>query len=179
MAKKVIIDTEFVDKVQDLIEVCGSRKAAAKHCGVASSFISMIKSGRVKKISQETYERFNLLFGKSLEEIEAVQDEVLKKLKLKKETEAKKDKKLADKKQEEMLAMDKRVSDIKVGKRYRIDFYPDQTGKKTKNLKIVEGEVIEIYKRFFLIQTKNFKITALKKEVKYGLVTMTEVWKYK
>lgn len=179
MAKKIIVDTEFVDKVNDLIKVCGSRKAAAKYCGVASSFISMIKSGRVKKISQETYERFNLLFGKSLEEIEAVQDEVLKKLKAKKETEAKKDKKLADKKQEEMLAMDKRVSDIKVGKRYHIDFYPDQTGKKTKNLKIVEGEVIEIYKRFFLIQAKNFKITTLKKEVKYGLVTMTEVWKYK
>ena len=175
MAKKVIIDTEFVDKVQDLIEVCGSRKAAAKYCGVASSFISMIKSGRVKKISQETYERFNLLFGKSLKEIEAVQDEVLKKLKAKKETEAKKDKKLADKKQEEMLAMDKRVSDIQIGKRYRIDFYPDQTGKKIKHLRIVEGEVIEIYERFFLVQTKNFKITVLKKEVKYGLVSMTEV----
>ena len=179
MAKKVIIDTEFVDKVNDLIKVCGSRKAATKYCGVASSFISMIKSGRVKKISQETFERFNLLFGKSLEEIEAVQDEVLKKLRLKKEMEAKKDKKLADKKQEEMLAMDKRVSDIKVGKRYQINFYPDQTGKKIKHLRIVEGEVIEIYKRFFLVQTKNFKITVLKKEVKYGLVTMVEVRKYK
>lgn len=179
MAKKVIIDTEFVDKVQDLIEVCGSRKAAAKYCGVASSFISMIKSGRVKKISRETYERFNLLFGKSLEEIEAVQDEVLKKLKAKKETEAKKDKKLADKKQEEMLAMDKRVSDIKIGKRYQINFYPDQKGPKLRDIAEVDGEVIEIYERFFLVQTKNFKITVLKKEVKYGLVTMTEVWKYK
>lgn len=179
MTKKIIIDAEFVDKVNDLIKVCGSRKAAAKYCGVASSFISMIKSGRVKKISQETYERFNLLFGKSLEKIEAVQDEVLKKLKAKKESEAKKDKKLADKKQEEMLAMDKRVSDIKVGKRYQINFYPDQTGKKIKHLRIVEGEVIEIYKRFFLVQTKNFKITVLKKEVKYGLVTMVEVRKYK
>lgn len=177
--KKVNIDADFVDKVQDLIKVCGSGNTVAKICGVTSSFISMIKSGRVKKISQETYERFNLLFGKSLEEIEAVQDEVLKKLKAKKESEAKKDKKLADKKQEEMLAMDKRVSDIKVGKRYQINFYPDQTGKKLKHLRIVEGEVIEIYKRFFLVQTKNFKITVLKKEVKYGLVTMVEVWKYK
>ena len=176
MAKqKIIIDAEFVDKVNDLIKVCGSRKAAAKYCGVASSFISMIKSGRVKKISRETYERFNLLFGKSLEEIEAVQDEVLKKLKAKKESEAKKDRKLADKKQEEMLAMDKRVNDIQVGKRYQINFYPDQTGKKIKHLRIVEGEVIEIYKRFFLVQTKNFKITVLKKEVKHGLVTMAEV----
>lgn len=179
MSKKIIIDAEFVDNVNDLIKVCGSRKAAAKYCGVASSFISMIKSGRVKKISQETYERFNLLFGKSLEEIEAVQDEVLKKLKAKKESETKKDRKLADKKQEEMLAMDKRVSDIKIGNRYQINFYPDQTGKKIKHLRIVEGEVIEIYERFFLVQTKNFKITVLKKEVKYGLVTMTEVWKYK
>lgn len=173
--QKVNIDAEFVAKVQDLIEVCGSGVKAAKYCGVASGFISMIKSGRVKKISQETYERFNLLFGKSLEEIEAVQDEVLKKLKAKKEMEAKKDKELADKRREEIFAMDKRVSDIKVGKRYHINFYPDQTGKKIKHLRIVEGEVIEIYKRFFLVQTKNFKITVLKKEVKHGLVTMAEV----
>lgn len=179
MVKKVNIDKEFVAKVQDLIEVCGSRKVATKYCGVASSFISMIKSGRVKKMSPETYDRFNLLFGKSLEEIEAEQNNLLKKIKKERELQTKKDKALADKRQVEMLAIDKRVSDIKVGKRYRVDFYPDQTGKKTKSLKMVEGEVIEIYERFFLVQTKNFKITVLKKEVKYGLVTMVEVWKYK
>ena len=179
MAKKVNIDKEFVEKVQDLIGVCGSSNKVAKICGVAPGFLSMIKSGHIGKLTPEVYERFNLLFGKSLEEIEAVQDEVLKKLKAKKEMEAKKDKELADKKQEEMLAIDKRINDIQVGKIYHIDFYPDQTGKKTKNLKMVEGEVIEIYERFFLVQTKNFKITVLKKEVKYGLVKMTEVWKYR
>lgn len=113
-----------------------------------------------------------------MEEIEAVQDEVLKKLKAKKESEAKKDRKLADKKQEEMLAMDKRVSDIKIGNRYQINFYPDQKGPKLRDIAEVDGEVIEIYERFFLVQTKNFKITVPKKEVKFGLVTMTEVWNY-
>lgn len=179
MAKqKVIIDTVFVARVQQLIEVCGSGNKAAKYVGVAPGFLSMVKNGHIGKLAPETFERFNLLFEKSLEEIEAVQDEVLKKLKAKKEMEAKKDKDLADKRQEEMLAIDKRVSDIKVGKRYQINFYPDQTGKKIKHLRIVEGEVIEIYERFFLIQAKNFKITVLKKEVKYGLVKMTEVWNY-
>ena len=179
MAKKVNIDAEFVAKVQDLIEVCGTNKRVAKYVGVAPEFMSMIKNGHIGKLTPEVYERFDSLFGKSLEEIEAEQNNLLKKIKKERELQAKKDKDLADKRQVEMLAIDKRVSGIKVGKRYRVDFYPDQTGKKTKSLKMVEGEVVEIYKRFFLVQTKNVKITVLKKEVKYGLVTMTEVWKYR
>ena len=176
MAKqKVNIDKEFVAKVQDLIKVCGSGVKAAKYCGVASGFMSMIKNGHIGKLTPEVYERFNSLFGKSLEEIEAEQNNLLKKIKKDRELQAKKDKELADKRQDKMLAIDKRVNDIQVGKRYQINFYPDQTGKKIKHLRIVEGEVIEIYERFFLVQTKNFKITVLKKEVKYGLVTMTEV----
>lgn len=179
MAKqKVNIDKEFVAKVQDLIKVCGSGVKAAKYCGVASGFMSMVKNGHIGKLTPEVYERFNSLFGKSLEEIENKEGEILKKIKTERKAKAEKDKELADKKQEEMLAIDKRVSDIKVGKRYQINFYPGQTGKKIKHLRIVEGEVIEIYERFFLVQTKNFKITVLKKEVKFGLVTMTEVWKY-
>lgn len=179
MAKKVIIDAGFVNKVQDLIEVCGTNKRVAKYVGVAPGFMSMIKNGHIGKLTPEVYERFNSLFGKSLEEIEAEQNNLLKKIKTERKAKAKKDKELADKRQKEMLAMDKKLSDIKIGKRYQINFYPDQTGKKIKHLRIVEGEVIEIYERFFLVQTKNFKITVLKKEVKYGLVTMTEVWKYK
>lgn len=176
--KKVNIDAEFVTKVQDLINVCGSNKRVARYVGVAPGFMSMIKNGHIGKLTPEVYERFNSLFGKSLEEIEAEQNRLLKKIEAERELRAKKDKELADKREKEMLAIDKRVNDIQIGKRYHIDFYPDQTGKKTKNLKTVEGEVIEIYERFFLVQTKNFKITVLKKEVKYGLVTMTEVWNY-
>ena len=179
MTKKVNIDAEFVAKVRDLIEVCGTNKRVAKYVGVAPEIMSMIKNGHIGKLTPEVYERFDSLFGKSLEEIEAEQNNLLKKIKKERELQVKKDKNLADKREKETLAMDKRVSDIKVGKRYRVDFYPDQTGKKTKSLKMVEGEVIEIYERFFLVQTKNFKITVLKKEVKYGLVTMVEVWKYK
>lgn len=179
MTKKVNIDAEFVAKVQDLIEVCGTNKRVAKYVGVAPEFMSTIKNGHIGKLTPEVYERFDSLFGKSLEEIEAEQNNLLKKIKKERELQVKKDKNLADKREKEMLAMDKRVNNIKVGKRYRVDFYPDQTGKKTKSLKMVEGEVIEIYERFFLVQTKNFKITVLKKEVKYGLVTMVEVWKYK
>lgn len=180
MAKqKVVIDTVFIARVQQLIEVCGTNKKVAKICGVAPGFLSMVKNGHIVKLTPEVYERFNSLFGKSLEEIEAEQNKLLKKIKKERDLQAKKDKDLADKRQEKMLAIDKRVSDIKVGKRYHIDFYPDQKGPKLRDIDEVDGEVIEIYERFFLIQTKNFKITVLKKEVKYGLVTMTEVWKYK
>lgn len=180
MAKqKVNINVDFVAKVQDLINVFGTNKKVAKYVGVAPGFMSMIKNGHIGKLTPEVYERFNSLFGKSLDEIEAQEGEILKNIKKERELQTKKDKDLADKRQEEMLAIDKRVNDIQVGKRYHIDFYPDQTGKKTKNLKMVEGEVIEIYERFFLVQTKNFKITVLKKEVKYGLVTMTEVRNWK
>ncbi|WP_277220425.1 hypothetical protein [Peptoniphilus vaginalis] len=180
MAKqKIIIDAVFVARVQQLIEVCGTNKKVAKICGVAPGFLSMVKNGHIVKLTPEVYERFNSLFGKSLEEIEAEQNKLLKKIKKERDLQAKKDKDLADKRQEKMLAIDKRVSDIKVGKRYHIDFYPDQKGPKLRDIDEVDGEVIEIYERFFLIQTKNFKITVLKKEVKYGLVKMTEVWKYK
>lgn len=180
MAKqKVVIDTVFVARVQQLIEVCGTNKKVAKICGVAPGFLSMIKNGHIGKLTPEVYERFNSLFGKSLEEIEEEQNRLLQKIKADRELQAKKDKALADKRQEEMLAIDKRVSDIKIGKRYHIDFYPVQKGPKLRDIDEVDGEVIEIYERFFLVQTKNFKITVLKKEVKYGLVTMTEVWKYK
>lgn len=180
MAKqKVVIDTVFIARVQQLIEVCGTNKKVAKICGVAPGFLSMIKNGHIGKLTPEVYERFNSLFGKSLEEIEAEQNNLLKKIKKERELQAKKDKTLSDKRQEEMLAIDKRVSDIKIGKRYHIDFYPVQKGPKLRDIDEVDGEVIEIYERFFLVQTKNFKIAVLKKEVKYGLVTMTEVWRYK
>lgn len=180
MAKqKIVIDSVFIARVQQLIEVCGTNNKVAKICGVAPGFLSMVKKGHIVKLTPEVYERFNSLFGKSLEEIEAEQNKLLKKIKKERELQAKKDKELANKRQEEMLAIDKRVSDIQVGKRYHIDFYPDQKGSKLRGIDKVEGEVIEIYERFFLVQTKNFKITVLKKEVKYGLVTMTEVWKYK
>lgn len=176
MAKqKVNIDTVFIARVQQLIEVCGTNKKVAKICGVAPGFLSMIKNGHIVKLTPEVYERFNSLFGKTLEEIEAEQNRLLKKIKADRELQAKKDKALADKRQEEMLTIDKRVSDIKVGKRYHIDFYPDQKGPKLRDIDEVEGEVIEIYERFFLVQTKNFKITVLKKEVRCGLVTMKEL----
>ena len=175
MAKKVIIDAEFVDKVNDLIKVCGSGNKLAKICGVAPGFMSMIKNGHIGKLTPEVYERFNSLFDKDLEEIKTQEKEILKNIKAQRNEKVRKDQELADKRLKEILAMDKKVSDIKIGKRYQINFYPDQTGKKIKDIRIVEGEVIEIYERFFLVQTKNFKITVLKKEVKYDLVTMEEL----
>ena len=71
--------------------------------------------------------------------------------------------------------MDKRVNSIKVGKRYRIVFSQNQKEAKFKVSNVIYGEVIEIYKRFFLVQTKNFKTTVLKKEVRSGIVTMKEL----
>lgn len=179
MSKKVNIDTVFVARVQQLINVCGSGNKAAKYVGVAPGFLSMIKNGYIGKLAPETFERFNLLFGKDLDEIKIQEKEILKNIKVQRDEKAKKDQELAEKRHQEILAIDKRVSDIKIGKRYSIDFYPDQTGKKTKSQKFMEGKVIEIHKRLFLTQTKNFRTTVLKKDVKYGLVTMTEVWKYK
>lgn len=173
--EKVRVDADFVMQVQKLVEICGTGRKAAKHCGITPELISTIKNGRTKLLYKNVYERITRLFGKNLEEIENLEKE----LKIAKDLKAAENQKIINKNQEDMLAMDKRVSGIKIGKRYHIDFYPDQTGKKTKSLKMVEGEVIEIYERFFLVQTKNFKITVLKKEVKYGLVTMVEVWKYK
>lgn len=176
MAKeKVKVDADFVMQVRKLVEICGTGREAAKYCRITPELISTIKNGHTKLLYKNVYERITSLFGKNLEEIENLEKE----LKIAKDLKAAENQKIISKNQEDMLAMDKRVNSIKVGKRYRVDFYPDQTGKKTKSLKMVEGEVVEIYKRFFLVQTKNFKITVLKKEVKYGLVTMTEVWKYR
>lgn len=173
--EKVRVDADFVMQVQKLVEICGTGRKAAKHCGITPELISTIKNGRTKLLYKNVYERIARLFGKSLEEIENLEKE----LKASKDLKAAENQKIVSKKQEDLLVMDKRVSDIKVGKRYHIDFYPGQKGPKLRDIDEVDGEVIEIYERFFLIQTKNFKITVLKKEVKYGLVTMTEVWKYK
>lgn len=173
--EKVRVDADFVMQVQKLVEICGTGRKAAKHCGITPELISTIKNGRTKLLYKNVYDRIKRLFGKSLEEIENLEKE----LKASKDLKAAENQKIVSKKQEDLLVMDKRVSDIKVGKRYHIDFYPDQKGPKLRDIDEVDGEVIEIYERFFLIQTKNFKITVLKKEVKYGLVTMTEVWKYK
>lgn len=176
MAKeKVKVDTDFVMQVRKLVEICGTGRKAAKHCGITPELISTIKNGRTKLLYKNVYERIARLFGKTLEEIENLEKE----LKVSKDLKAVENQKQVSKKQEDMLAMDKRVNSIKVGKRYHIDFYPDQKGPKLRDIDEVEGEVIEIYERFFLIQTKNFKVTVLKKEVKYGLVKMTEVWRYR
>ena len=176
MAKeKVKVDTDFVMQVRKLVEICGTGRKAAKHCGITPELISTIKNGRTKLLYKNVYERIARLFGKTLEDIENLEKE----LKVSKDLKAVENQKQVSKKQEDMLAMDKRVNNIKVGKRYHIDFYPDQKGPKLRDIDEVDGEVIEIYERFFLVQTRNFKVTVLKKEVKYGLVTMTEVWKYK
>lgn len=176
MAKeKVKVDTDFVMQVRKLVEICGTGREAAKHCGITPELISTIKNGRTKLLYKNVYDRIKRLFGKNLEEIENLEKE----LKIAKDLKAAENQKIINKNQEDMLVMDKRVNSIKVGKRYRVDFYPDQKGPKLRDIDEVDGEVIEIYERFFLIQTKNFKITVLKKDVRYGLVTMTEVWKYK
>lgn len=172
MAKeKVKVDTDFVMQVRKLVEICGTGRKAAKHCGITPELISTIKNGRTKLLYKNVYDRIKGLFGKNLEEIEILEKE----LKASKDLKAAENQKIVSKKQEDMLVMDKRVSDIKVGKRYHIDFYPDQKGPKLREIDEVDGEVIEIYERFFLVQTKNFKVTVLKKEVRYGLVAMKEL----
>lgn len=172
MAKeKVKVDTDFVMQVQKLVEICGTGRKAAKHCGITPELISTIKNGRTKLLYKNVYDRIRRLFGKTLEEIETLEKE----LKASKDLKAVENQKIVSKKQEDMLVMDKRVSDIKVGKRYHIDFYPDQKGPKLREIDEVDGEVIEIYERFFLVQTKNFKITVLKKDIRYGLVAMKEL----
>lgn len=172
MAKeKVKVDTDFVMQVRKLVEICGTGRKAAKHCGITPELISTIKNGRTKLLYKNVYDRIKGLFGKNLEEIEILEKE----LKVSKDLKAAENQKIVSKKQEDMLVMDKRVSDIKVGKRYHIDFYPDQKGPKLREIDEVDGEVIEIYERFFLVQTKNFKVTVLKKEVRYGLVAMKEL----
>lgn len=169
--EKVKVDTDFVMQVRKLVEICGTGRKAAKHCGITPELISTIKNGRTKLLYKNVYDRIKGLFGKNLEEIEILEKE----LKVSKDLKAAENQKIVSKKQEDMLVMDKRVSDIKVGKRYHIDFYPDQKGPKLREIDEVDGEVIEIYERFFLVQTKNFKVTVLKKEVRYGLVAMKEL----
>lgn len=169
--EKVRVDADFVMQVQKLVEICGTGRKAAKHCGITPELISTIKNGRTKLLYKNVYDRIKGLFGKNLEEIEILEKE----LKVSKDLKAAENQKIVSKKQEDMLVMDKRVSDIKVGKRYHIDFYPDQKGPKLREIDEVDGEVIEIYERFFLVQTKNFKVTVLKKEVRYGLVAMKEL----
>lgn len=166
--EKVKVDTDFVMQVRKLVEICGTGRKAAKHCGITPELISTIKNGRTKLLYKNVYERIARLFGKTLEEIENLEKE----LKIAKDLKAAETQKIINKNQEDMLAMDKRVNSIKVGKRYHIDFYPDQKGPKLRDIDEVDGEVIEIYERFFLVQTKNFKISVLKKEVRCGLVTM-------
>lgn len=182
---KIKIDSEFVARVKQLIKACGTGIKAAKYCGVTPEFLSMIKNGRITKLSQSAYKNISFLFGKSLSEIEANEKEILKRIQSEKnfsgvERQERRERELQEmtkmeERHQEMLAMDKRVNSIKVGKRYRIVFSQNQKEAKFKVSNVIYGEVIEIYKRFFLVQTKNFKTTVLKKEVRSGIVTMKEL----
>lgn len=172
MAKeKVKVDTDFVMKVRKLVEICGTGRKTAKYCGITPELISTIKNGRTKLLYKNVYERIARLFGKNLEEIENLEKE----LKIAKDLKAAENQKIISKNQENMLAMDKRVNGITIGKRYRAEFSQNQKEAKFKVSNVIYGEVIEIYKRFFLVQTKNFKTTVLKKEVRSGIVTMKEL----
>lgn len=182
---KIEIDSVFVARVQQLIKACGTGVKAAKYCGVTPEFLSMVKNGRITKLSQSAYKNISFLFGKSLSEIEAKEEEILKRIQSEKklsgvEKRERKEKELqemmkTEERHQEMLAMDKRVRDITIGKRYRVEFSQTQKEAKFKVSKVIYGEVIEIYKRFFLLQTKNFKTAILKKEVRSGIVTMEEL----
>lgn len=182
---KIKIDGLFIEQVQQLIRICGTGVKTAKYCGITSEFLSMIKNGRITMLSQNVYKNISFLFGKSLSEIEAKEEEILKRIKSEKklsgvERQERRERELQDmtemeERHQEMLAMDKRVSDITIGKRYRIVFSQNQKEAKFKVSNVIYGEVIEIYKRFFLVQTKNFKTTVLKKEVRSGIVTMKEL----
>lgn len=41
--KKIIIDSVFIARLQQLIEICGTNNKVAKICGVAPGFLSMVK----------------------------------------------------------------------------------------------------------------------------------------
>ena len=76
MAKeKIKVDTDFVMQVRKLVEICGTGRKAAKHCGITPELISTIKNGRTKLLYKNVYDRIKRLFGNALEDIENLEQE--------------------------------------------------------------------------------------------------------
>lgn len=170
--KRIKIEAPFLEQIHQLVKLCKSNKAAAEYCQVSPGFLSNIKRRNIKFLSESTHKRISLVCGKStLEEIQAVEQEIQALMKEEREKQAKIDEEFAERERQKMLAAVRRVTDLKIGTTYRVSFSTGDLRQKFNREDDITGKLIEISKEFLVFQAKNYRFTVLKKDLMRGYVT--------
>lgn len=173
--KRIKIEESFLEQIHQLVKLCKSNKAAAEYCQVSPGFLSNIKRRNIKFLSESTYKRISLVCGKStIEEIQAVGQEIQALLKKERDKQAKIDEEIAERERQKMLAAVRRVTNLKVGSTYKVSFSTGDLRQKFNREDDITGELIEISKEFLVFQAKNYRFTALKKDLMRGCVVTKE-----
>lgn len=105
-----------------------------------------------------------------MEEIQAVEQEIQALVKEEREKQAKIDEEIAERKRQKMLAAVRRVTDLKIGMTYRVSFFTGDLEKKFNREDDSTGKLIEISKKLLVFQGRNYRFTALKKDLMRGYV---------
>lgn len=91
-------------------------------------------------------------------------------MKEEREKQAKIDEEIAERERQKMLAAVRRVTDLKIGTTYRVSFSTGGLEKKFNREDDINGKLIEISKELLVFQAKNYRFTALKKDLMRGYV---------
>lgn len=151
----------------------GTQLRVGKLCGVEASAISKIIHSKIQSVPKPLYQKLIMLIGKSKEEIKVIEDKMLEDIR--KENEIQKKEELKRKAQ---IIKDRedRIESIEVGKSYRVTFLPK--GEKFNRLtQVLEGRVIEISDRFFLLKSGHYSFTVNKVDIAYEFVQIKELGK--
>ena len=151
----------------------GTQSKVGDLCGVEASAISKIIHSKIQSVPKPLHKRLTMLIGKSKEEIKVIEDKMLEDIR--KENEIQKRKELKRKAQ---IVKDRgsRLKSIKVGKSYRVTFL-GKDEKFNRLTQVLEGRVIKIADRFFLLKGKHYNFTVSKVDIAYEFVQIKELGK--
>ena len=167
------IDDEFIRDIKKVVKTLGTQSKVGDLCGVEASAISKIIHSKIQSVPKPLHKRLTMLIGKSKEEIKAIEDKMLEDIR--KENEIQKKEGLKRKAQ---IIKDRedRIKSIKVGKSYRVTFL-GKDEKFNRLTQVLEGKVVEISDRFFLLKSEHYNFTVSKVDVAYEFVQIKELRK--
>lgn len=165
------IDDEFISGVKKVVRTLGNQSKVGELCGVEASAISSIIHGRIQSASKPLHRRLTMLIGKSKKEIEAIEDELI--VEVRKENEIQEREEL-ERKAQIIKDREDRIESIKLGKSYRVTFL-GKDEKFNRLTQVLEGIVVEISDRFFLLRGKYHNFTVSKVDIAYEFVQIKEL----
>lgn len=167
------IDDDFIRDVKKVVKTLGTQSRVGDLCGVEAAAISSIIHGRIQSASRPLHRRLTMLIGKSKKEIEAIEDELI--IEVRKESKIREREEL-ERKAQIIKEREEKLKSIEVGKSYRVTFL-QKDERFTKLTQVLEGEVIELADRFFLLRGEHYNFTVNKVDIAYEFVQIKELGK--